>query len=352
MKKVLFVAFVLLASFFLVYNLFFSRKVVNSAKIKVVVCEVVEQNLYEKINIIGQAKLSNSRDFYSEVKGKVDEVTKIQGAKVSKGDIILIIEKSLAEKLKQQAIANLELAEMTYKGNLALLSKNIVNKELINKSKAALENAKNEYAKAIETYDNMVIKASQDGYLGVVRANKADEIKPGDYLFSIIEEGDFNIFVELPGNLRSKVTYKDIVRTTTEDGEVIEGKIVAISDYLSNTGGVTAKILLPFSRKISHGSYINLEIIYNAHMALTVPEKIIMQDNEGSFIYAITDKNIIKKIYIDLGIKCEKFVELKQNNTSIIEDLKSSKLVLEGLTKVKDGLVVEIIEQEDPKTKL
>ncbi|NDB82575.1 MAG: efflux RND transporter periplasmic adaptor subunit [Alphaproteobacteria bacterium] len=335
----------------LLLAVFFVPKFYNSSittKIKVVPYSVSEYNIYETFKVTGQIKLVHSHDYYAQVKGRVDEVTQIQGARVKKGDLIIAIDKILAEKLKSQAAANLELSEMIHKGNLTLSSKKIINQEDISKSKAALENARSEHSKAIELYDNMLVKASQDGYVGVVRANVSDEVKIGDYLFSIIEEGDFNIFVELPENLRSQITTKDIVQTIVSDSKIIEGKVIAVSDYLSNNGTITAKIILPFSKEISHGSYVDLDIIYNAHKALAIPEKAVMQDNDGSFVYIITDENIAKKTYVGLGARCENMAEL--NNSELNKNItQSTQIVVEGLTKVKDGVSVEAIKEESKK---
>ena len=94
-------------------------------KINIIPEKIAIAEFHEKYTAIGQAKLANSTDYFAKVKGKVDFISSVQGSKIAKGDIVIIIDKEIAEKLKSQAEANLYLAESTHNRNLSLLKKNI-----------------------------------------------------------------------------------------------------------------------------------------------------------------------------------------------------------------------------------
>lgn len=51
----------------------------------------------------------------------------------------------------------------------------------------------------------MIIKAPFNGYIGVVRANIGDQVKVGDYLFSLVANGNKTVFIELPETLYGKI---------------------------------------------------------------------------------------------------------------------------------------------------
>ncbi len=312
----------------------------NNTKINITPHQLQTAIFYEEYVVVGRASMQNSSDYFAKVRGVVDEVSKIQGSMVQKGDVLLIIDKKVAEKLKARAEANLYLAESNYRGNSSLLKKNIINKEEINRSKLLLENARSDYAKSIEIYDHMVIKAEEDGYIGVIRANVASDVKEGDYLFSIINKSNFNIFVELPEKLRGRILRTDSVSIECENGDIINGNISAISDYLSNHGTITAKLQFPFNENLIHGSYVSTNIIFNKHTGLAVPEKAILKNNNGNFVYMVTKDNKIKQIFITPGIRTNNMIELLSN-----ELVDGDMIVLEGLTKVYDGLEVEVNSQ-------
>ena len=312
-------------------------------KVNIIPEKLTTAEFYEKYTAIGQAKLANSKDYFAKVKGKVDFISNMQAAKIAKGDIVIIIDKEIAEKLKSQAEANLYLAESTHNRNLSLLRKNIINIEEINKSKASLEQARSEYAKALKTYDDMVIKAMEDGYVGVIRANIADEVKEGDYLFSLITKSDFYIFVELPEILRGRILTSDAVSAHGTSDEIIPGKILAISDYLSNNGTITAKFEFPYSDNLLHGAFVETDIIFNKHQALALPEKAVLKNNQGDFVYVITPENKVKQVFVTLGVRTNNMIELLSNELK-----EGDMIVLDGLTKVYDGAEVVVNSKTEP----
>ncbi|MFK7968047.1 MAG: efflux RND transporter periplasmic adaptor subunit [Rickettsiaceae bacterium] len=291
---------------------------------------------YEKHTAIGQAKLSNSKDYFAKTKGTVDFISTMQGHKISKGDIIIAIDKAIAETSKSQAEAALYVAESNYNRDLSLFRKKILSEEITNQSKAALEKARNEHVKAMNSYEDMIIKAMDDGYIGVIKANIGDAAKEGDYLFSLTTKSDIYIFVELPQILHNRILTSDMVNAHGEKGKLILGKIIAISDYISDKGTITAKLIFPYNDHLLHGSFVENEIIFNKHQALGLPEKAVLKNNEGDFVYAVTPENKVKQVFVTLGVRTNNMIEL------LSEELKEGDLiVLEGLTKVYDGAEVD-----------
>ena len=220
-------------------------------------------DFYQKYTAIGQAKLSNSKDYFAKIAGKVDFVLADQGTSLAKDEILITIDRDIAEKSKTQTESNLYLAQSNYDRDLLLLQKKIISEEGVNKSKAALEQARSEHTKALNTYNDMVIKAPEAGYVGVVKASVGDEIKVGDYLFSFTTKSDFYVFVELPEIMHGKVLTTDNVSVKNERGAGVEGKILAISDYVSNNGTITAKLEFPYSEDLLHGPFVEAQIIMN-----------------------------------------------------------------------------------------
>ena len=58
----------------------------------------------------------------------------------------------------------------------------------------------------------------------------------------------------------------------------------------------------------------------------------MLKNNQGNFIYVITQENKAKKTFVTLGIRTNNMIEL------LSDDLKEGDLiVLDGLTKIYDG---------------
>ncbi len=304
----------------------------NISKIIITPAKLSIAEFHEKHTAIGQVKLVNSKDYFAKTKGTVDFIFDKQGGEISKDTIVLTIDREIAETMKSQAEANLYMAEYNYNRDLALFEKNIIKEEGVNKSKTTLEQARNDYKKVISTYKDMVIKSTDNASIGVIKANIGDVVKEGDYLFSITTKSDFYIFVELPEILNGKILNSDIVQAYGENGKPIQGKIVAISNYVSDNGTITAKLIFPYNDYLLHGSFVETDIIFNKHKALGVPEKAVLKNNQGDFIYVITPENKAKKTFVTLGIRTNNMIEL------LSDDVKEGDLiVLDGLTKIYDG---------------
>jgi len=300
--------------------------------VKVTKTQIAE--LYEIFNIVGQCQNDNSREYYANAKGVVEKVSAQQGQIVKQGDILLIIDKELAETTKSKAEALLNTKQEEYNRKNALFAKKFISTQEYNKVKSDLEEARFNYTMALKTYNDMVITAPFSGKIGVIKPMVGDEVKIGDYLFSITgEDRAQSVLIGLPESLSGKVS--------TDTKAIVNGKIhsniFAISHYLSNNGTITAKIALPNGTNILHNSYVDVQLIINPHKNLTVPEGSIQRNNQGNFIYKI-DNDTVKQIYVKTGTRTKGLIEIISN------DIQENDLVVtEGMTKISDGEKIKII---------
>ena len=301
---------------------------------------VKEFGFYENFTAVGQVKSENSRTYHAKVNGVVDFIEIVQGKNVAKGDLLITIDNDLAEAIKLKAEAVFESAKSTYERDLSLLAKKFISQEVSNKSKVDLETAKVDLENATSQYDNMIIKAPFNGYVGVVHAQVGDDIKKDDYLFSLVASGNKTIFVNLPESLYNKVSDQSLVSVLNHLNKKENGRIEAISNYLNDNGTLTAKLSFAPETKLLHGSYVETEITYDQHLGLALPEKTVLKNNQGNFVYKIAADNTVQQIYVKTGTRTEDIIEI------ISDEIKKGDLVvLEGLTKVSAGVVVKIIEK-------
>ena len=254
-------------------------------KVIVTAFKIKEYDFYEKFTTVGQCKSDKSRSFYSKVNGTVDFISNTQGQNVNSGDVLIAIDREIAEATKSRAIASFESAKSTYNRNFSLLEKNVSSQDLLNKSKVNFETAKTELTNAINNYNDMIIKAPFDGYIGVAPLRVGDDVKVGDYLFSFISGGEKIVFIELPEAMYKKINDSSEVYVSDLNKKQIQGKILAVSNYLNDNGTMTSKLSFPKITNIIHGSYVDINIIFNKHKGIGIAERAIIKNNEGNFIY-------------------------------------------------------------------
>ena len=327
---------------FLILNFFYYNISNANPNPPILIKPTILKNLdfSEKFISVGQCKEENSRTFYAKVNGVVEYVAVEEGEIVKKNAVIIKIDTDIANATKDKVESAFTSAQAEYNRDLSLFNKKIISKENLDKVKATLENAKSDWVNALDKYNNMIIKAPFDGNIGVIHAQVGDNIKNGDYLFTLITNGKKAIYVELPQNLNTKVSKDSKVFLLSKAGR-IKGDMIAISDYLNDNGSITAKIIFPSDTKIIHGSFVEVEIVFDHHNALAVNEKAVLKNNKGNFVYKISTDNVIEQIYVTTGSRNNDMIEIATDKLK-----RGDRVVLEGLTKVTDGSIVEISADE------
>lgn len=298
-------------------------------------------DFYETYTAIGQSVFQNSKSYHANNKGRIDYLSDKQGQLVHKGDTILIIDKDISDNIKLAVAADLHRAESSYQRDLKLYEKKVINEETLIESRAALAESKRKYAESMKAYNEMHITAPFDGVIGAINAHLGDEVSVGDFLFTLFEVGQSEIIVNLPHTLHGKINNDSVVKIIDLTGEEVIGSVISVSEYLSNSGTMPVKIHIPPYAKMLNGNFVDVQIIYNRHKALSMPEKAVLKNNQGSYIYKIVDDNIVKQIYVKLGVRLQDMIEIIDGDIDA-EDI----IVLDGIVKIQDGDKVEFIQSK------
>lgn len=307
-----------------------------SDKINVRADQIVEKNFTSYYQAVGLCREVLSKEYNAKVEGVVDNVFISTNQSVTKGQVIMTIDETIAEATKNKATELYNAAEKNHQRNLSLFKKDILSKEQIDNSQVALENAKLDLALAIKQHQDMIITAPFDGIVGVIHPQIGDNIKLGDYLFTIISPGTKHIIVELPENLYKQITPQSEVFVTDLDGQKISGKIIAISDYLKNNGTLSAKVSFANDAQILHGSYVTVQFGFNHHTGLAANSKGVLKNNTGNFVYKI-EEGKAKQIYVTTNSRSDSDIEVASPDLAI-GDL----IITEGLTKISEGSSIAI----------
>lgn len=308
-------------------------------KILVKSVTIQKLELFDQFNAIGQCKNAQSRSYYLNSPGRVDQLSACQGDEVKTGEVIIAINQEIAIAAKAKAHAAFKVAELSHLRVKSLFDQKISSSEALEQSKLNLATAKQSLAEAVKVYDDLIITAPFDGVIGVVKARLGDQLQAGYYLFSIIAKGPKNIFLELPESLHNLVASGTKAIITDTNGHYSRGNVLAVSPYLSDGGMISISIAVDDHNLFMHGSYVNVGLIINQHLGLVVPEQAILKNDQGNFVYQILANNLVKQVYIQQGTRQNNLIEIKPGSNLNEGDV----IVLEGLTKVREGSVIELI---------
>jgi membrane fusion protein (multidrug efflux system) len=295
----------------------------HSSNVKVVVASYAD--LYDMYEAVGECSSLAGRDFVAARSGTITAINTSQGSSVKAGDVILKINGPLVE-------AQYKAADLSLKRDLALFDKRVISEEALEKSKIYFEQSKSEY-------NDMVITAPFDGSVGVIKKRVGDTVVVGDYLFSVTSGSDKEIIVHLPAKLLPVVNLETMLEVGGKDSPNLPGKISAISPYLIKTSGnFLVKIIQEGQNRLLHGSFVKVKFFLNPHNAIVVPERAIMKNDKGSFVFVVDDSMKARRNYVTTGSRLNNQIEVSGINPG-------DKVIVEGLTKLTDGAEVTITDE-------
>lgn len=308
--------------------------------IKTATC--LQQEVYQKYNSIGKASILKRKDFFASSSGVIDFISNKQGQKVKTGELILTIEKDLAESIIFQARNAYAEALLTFKRNQNLYDKKVISLDALEKVKLQVSAAKLSLEKAEKEYEGMVFIATFDGTLGVIDRNEGDYLNASaanpELLFSIIDDTKPKIVnVYLPDFLINQIT-QDTKVVISYDNKSFEGKISAKAAYISKiNGGFLVSVILESANNIPDGAIVNCEFTFDKHIAKTLPEQAISKNSNGDVVYLI-EEDKAQELVVETGIRQNGMVEIKSDNLS-----QNSVVATEGIAKLYNGAKVKIV---------
>ena len=121
------------------------------------------------------------------------------------------------------------------------------------------------------------------------------------------------------------------VKISSYRDKTFQGEIDFVSSRINaDTRSLLSRIKVQNkSSELISGSLLEVSIRFNLRDSLGVPDTSVMVEGDKSFVYKITDKNIVNKIEVSTGIRSNKNIE-------IISGLQEGDIIVaEGLKKVR-----------------
>ncbi|MCF8462292.1 MAG: efflux RND transporter periplasmic adaptor subunit [Rickettsiaceae bacterium] len=305
--------------------------------IKVEVVAIEKKSLQEVFEYPASCRASLSKDFYAQQAGVIDFITVNQGKLVKANETLLTVDSEYAESLIASSLNNYKIASEVYKDNIKLHIRKIISDKALENSKLAQDTAKFKLDEAKQQYHNHFLQVPFDGVMGVVNFQVGDNIKPGDYLFTVTNGDKKTLMLDLPESFRKIVSTNFSLKALDSKGQEVDATILAFSDYLdpvSKTIKVSASV--KDEGNFAHNSTVMCKIITNKHTNLALDESAVLEGPDGSFVF-LFENNTAKAQLVKLGTRTDGYIEI------ISDDIKEGDLIIyKGLNKIYDKAAVEI----------
>ena len=313
------------------------------------VVTVAPETVDDTIVLVGTLVAESSVEIRPELDGMVESIDFIEGQVVKKGDVLIRLRDAEQVALLRESEARAQLAQEIFARIDALAQKEISARADHDKARAELEVARAETELRRVELEKTKVRAPFDGVVGarlvspgerVRRSTKLVRVDAVDRLqlvFAVPEIGVPFVRTGMPVTITVK-PYPDVR---------FDGEVFFVSPTLDET---TRRLMLKAwvpnpDRKLQPGLFANLQVqLANRENALVVPESAVLVDQNGTFVWRISDDGKASRVAVETGLRKASRVEITSGLAP------GDRVVSAGTQKVTDGDAVAIAGASGPES--
>ncbi|MDN3687316.1 efflux RND transporter periplasmic adaptor subunit [Cyclobacterium jeungdonense] len=298
-----------------------------------------EQGDFEHyVEVTGSVLSKKNVNISAELSGRIEEIVTREGMAVRKGQVIATIDSESVQRSLDEIQTQLDLAKTIFEKQERLWNQQIGTEIQYLEAKNRMETLEKNLASLQLQEDKSTVRAPFDGTVEEMLVRVGELVQPGTPIVNMIGEDD--LFIE--GDISER--YIGIL----QQGDSVDIRFPSIDRSLKTKVTAIGSVINPDNRtfkvevflpkmdlvKPNMLSVLNIQDYENSE-AVIVPTYLILQDNQGSYMFVV-EEGLARKRYVERGMTYE-------GKTEILEGLDGSEtLVDKGFREVGDNFNVNI----------
>ena len=305
--------------------------------------EPSSKEFIHEINLRGNVVSMMNIMIVSEVIGKYKRIFVKDGQFVKKGDVLATINSDVIDINLKEIETNLILLKTIYDRQSNLWDNKIGSEIDYLRAKSNYESIKSRFEATKRQIAKFKITAPFSGIIESTSARVGEMSSPGVPAFSIYNENDSYIEIDVSENYGNSFTVGDNAKLILENDSVILTSILSVGQVINpinRTFKIGVEIPFDLKESLKPNQIINLKLIdYRNENSISIPSNIIYSDERGNYIFIIDEfdgENVARKIPILIG---------KSSNymTEVLSGLLGDEQVIDkGSSNVVDGSYVKM----------
>lgn len=279
----------------------------------------------------------------SQAGGKIVKVHVSEGAKVSKGQVLVSLDADILYSTIGETKTQLELAKTVFEKQERLWKEKIGTELQYLQAKNQKESLEQRLAATNAQLDQMILRAPFGGTVDKVDALEGEMASPGIPLVRLVNQDDLYISVDVSENYigRFSTGDKSSVYLPAQDKKV-QSTVKSISQVINSENRTFAvEVTLPSGLSVKPNQVAMVELRdYSNPSTFVVPTKLIQRDNKGQYVFIAEKKGdvtLAAKAYITPGFSYESLTEIKEGLTG------TEVVISEGYRDVTAGAEINIV---------
>ena len=310
----------------------------NRKSILISTTKVEKKHFEHFVEVTGSVLSKKNVSISGEVLGRIQEITAVEGLRVSKGQILAKIDAETILRNIDEVEKQLELAKILFDKQDRLWKQQIGTEIQYLESKNRKETLEANLASLKTQQSKTLVRAPFNGTVETVQVRLGELVQPGVPMFQFVGDSDLFIEADISEQYVGLIQRGDSVEVSFPSVEKdLRAKISSVGAIINpNNRTFKVEIAVPSLEFLKPNMISVIKIMdYENKTAVTVPNYLILQDNKGDYVFTV-DESLSKKRYIKRG-KTYKEV------TEVLEGLTGTEVLIDkGFREVGDNFVVNI----------
>lgn len=303
------------------------------------------------LEIQGNVKTKQNILVYPEIPGILRKILVKEGQRVSKGQLLAVIDDGGLSNQVAQLEATTQLAKTTFERQKRLWEEKIGSEIQFLQTKTNYEAQRNSLQQLKSQQSKASIRAPFSGVIDDVLKEPGTVIAPGQgsEVFRIVNLKNMYVEAEVPEKYIASITKNREVKVAFPVlGETLISQIKQVGSFI-NPNNRSFKIEVTVANKsgnVKPNLTAKLQINdYTKMKAILIPQSIISENAKGEqFIYVLKDKKpnneaVAARLIIETGKTQGDMIEVTKNLSE------NAEVIMEGARSVNNGQVVKVINK-------
>ncbi len=303
------------------------------------------------LEIQGNVKTKQNILVYPEMPGILQKIVVKEGQRVTKGQLLAVIDDGGLSNQVAQLEATTQLAKTTFERQKRLWEEKIGSEIQFLQTKTNYEAQRNVLKQLKSQQSKASIRAPFSGVIDDVIKEPGTVIAPGQgsEIFRIVNLKNMYIEAEVPEKYIASITKNKEVKVAFPVlRETLTSSIKQVGSFI-NPNNRSFKIEVPVANKsgnLKPNLTAKLQINdYTVMKAILIPQSIISENAKGEqYIYVLKNKKtnnegVAERLIIETGKTQGDMIEVTKNLSA------NAEIILEGARSVNNGQVVKVINK-------
>ncbi len=245
----------------------------------------------ETLNAVGTIRSARGVELTSESSGEVTRVLFESGDPVAAGALLVVLNDRVERAAYQNQVANLELAEVLFERDQALLERESIPLTQFDRTRADLERARAQVAETEAELSNKRIEAPFAGTIGISRIEVGDYLSPGTVIATLQDHTELEVDFTVPGRHapRLRAGLPVAVRVDALPDRVFKAVVSAVDARIDpSTRNVLLRARIENPEGLLPGMFAALSLdLGERREVVTIPETALTYALQGNTVYVI-----------------------------------------------------------------